>query len=85
MKTGDGVDVEATQNADGVFQATSIKANAEVARKIDPSGQAAGVGAAEPEEERTGPPPTILVRPDQNRTAEEAAEAEARQASRVCI
>jgi hypothetical protein len=63
LKTGDGVDVEATQNADGVFQAATIKANAEVARKINPSGQAAGV---EPEEERTGPPPTILVRPDQN-------------------
>ena len=68
LKTGDGVDVEATQNADGVFQAATIKANAEVARKINPSGQVAG---AEPEEERTGPPPTILVRPDQNSNGDE--------------
>ena len=68
LKTGDGVDVEATQNADGVFQAATIKANAEVARKITPRAQlAAEPQAAEPEEERTGPPPTILVRPDQNR------------------
>src|SRR5579864_4417042 len=63
LKRGDGVDVEATQNADGEFQAATIKANAEVARKINPSGQA--LGDVEPEEERTGPPPTILVRPDQ--------------------
>jgi hypothetical protein len=64
LKTGDGVDVEATQSADGPFQAVSIKANPEIARKIIPSGQ--GLPTAEPEEERTGPPPTILVRPDQN-------------------
>ena len=70
LRTGDGVDVEATQNADGVFQATTIKVNAAMARKIDPSGQ---VSAAEPEEEpRTGPPPTILVRPDQNAPSDEA-------------
>jgi hypothetical protein len=65
LKTGDGIDVEATQSADGPFQAVSIKANPEIARKIIPSGQVQG--DAEPEEERTGPPPTILVRPDQNR------------------
>ncbi len=64
LKTGDGVDVEATQSADGPFQAVSIKANPAIARKIIPSGQ--GQVDAEPEEERTGPPPTILVRPDQN-------------------
>ncbi|HEX4593166.1 MAG TPA: DUF5666 domain-containing protein, partial [Bryobacteraceae bacterium] len=68
LKTGDGVDVEATQNADGAFLASTIKANAEIARKIIPSGQVSSGGAEpEPEEERTGPPPTILVRPDQNR------------------
>ena len=63
LKAGDGVDVEATQSEDGPFQAVSVKANPKVARTINPSGQA----AVEPEEERTGPPPTILVRPDQNR------------------
>jgi hypothetical protein len=69
MKTGDGVDVEATQSADGPFQAVSIKANPEIARQIIPSGQISGgqgQADAEPEEPRTGPPPTILVRPDQN-------------------
>jgi hypothetical protein len=67
LKTGDGVDVEATQNADGVFQAATIKANPKVARTINPSGGQLTQGEPEPEEERTGPPPTILVRPDQNR------------------
>jgi hypothetical protein len=62
LKTGAGVDVEATQNPEGLFQAVTIKVNTEVARKINPSG-----APLEPEEERTGPPPTILVRPDQNR------------------
>src|SRR5579862_626799 len=66
LKPGDGVDVEATQTPDGPFLATTIKANPEIARKISPSGMGGAV-AAEPEEERTGPPPTILVRPDQNR------------------
>ena len=65
LKPGDGVDVEATPTPDGPFLATTIKANPEIARKISPSGM--GTVAAEPEEERTGPPPTILVRPDQNR------------------
>ena len=68
LKTGDGVDVEATQSPDGPFQAVSIKSNQEIARKINPSGQVLTGQAPEPEEERTGPPPTILVRPDQNRT-----------------
>jgi hypothetical protein len=70
LKTGDGVDVEATQNADGLFQAVTIKANAEIARKIDPRPLAEA--QPEPEEERTGPPPTILVRPDENRDSGDA-------------
>ncbi|HEV2688652.1 MAG TPA: hypothetical protein VGV35_08865, partial [Bryobacteraceae bacterium] len=59
LKTGDGVDVEATQDADGAFHAVSIKPNTEVAKKINVSDQ-----VVEPEE-RTAAPPTILVRPDQ--------------------
>lgn len=60
LKTGDGVDVEATETPDGPFQATSIKPNTQVARTVNASHQ-----IDPPEEElRTGPPPTILVRPD---------------------
>jgi hypothetical protein len=59
LKPGDGVDVEATQDKDGTFQAVSIKSNPEMARKIQTNDQ------VEPEE-RTGPPPTILVRPGQD-------------------
>lgn len=61
LKPGDGVDVVATQDKDGQYQAVSIKANPEIARTIEAKDQ-----IAEPaEEQRTGPPPTILVRPDQ--------------------
>ncbi len=56
MQPGDGVDVEATQDKDGTFQAVSIKSNPAMARKIETNDQ------VQPEE-RTGPPPTILVRP----------------------
>ncbi len=59
LKPGDGVDVVATQDKDGTFQAVSIKSNPEMARKIETNDQ------VEPEE-RTGPPPTILVRPGQD-------------------
>lgn len=58
LKKGDGVDVEAAQSEDGPFQAVSIKPNPQVARSVNAGDQ------IEPEEEqRTGPPPTILVRP----------------------
>jgi hypothetical protein len=59
LKEGDGVDVVATEDKDGTFQAVSIKSNPEMARKIETIDQ------IEPEE-RTGPPPTILVRPGQD-------------------
>lgn len=67
LKPGDGVDVVVTQDKDGLFQAVSVKSNPKFARAIQPDDQA----QPEPVEERTGPPPTILVRPDQQR-AEEA-------------
>jgi len=60
LKNGDGVDVEATQDKDGLFQAVSVKLNAEIAAKINPSAQA----SLEPEG-RTVAPPTIMVRPEQ--------------------
>ncbi len=34
LKIGDGVDIDATQDKDGLFHAVSIRANSEVARKI---------------------------------------------------
>lgn len=60
LKNGDGVDVEATQDKDGLFQALSIKPNAEVAATINGSDQA----SLQPEG-RTVAPPTIMARPDQ--------------------
>lgn len=59
LKTGDGVDVETTQDVDGMFHAVSIKSNGQVAKKINVADQ----GAVP--DERTVAPPTILVRPDQ--------------------
>lgn len=56
LKIGDGVDVEATQDKDGLFQAVSIQPNAAVAKKIDASDSVEAEG-------RTAAPPTILVRP----------------------
>ena len=59
IRTGDGVDVVATENRDGPFQAVSVKPNPEIARTINANDE------IEPEvQERTGPPPTILVRPN---------------------
>ena len=58
LRTGDGVDVEATEDREGQFQATSIKPNSEVAERINDNDR-----IEVPQEERTGPPPTILVRP----------------------
>ena len=63
LKPGDGVDVVATQDKDGLFQAVSIKMNPKFSRKIEAA--ADQPPDAPVEEERTGPPPTILVRPDQ--------------------
>jgi len=57
LKTGDGADVVATEDTEGNFQAVSIKPNDEIAKTIDANDQ------IEPEE-RTGPPPTILTRPN---------------------
>jgi hypothetical protein len=62
LKIGDGVDVEATQDKDGLFHAVSIRANPEVARKI------VGHNPVEPShptpEQQTEPPdaPTVVVR-----------------------
>src|SRR5277367_1987138 len=73
LKRGDGIDVVATQDKDGAFQAVSIAMNASMNRKMAPVDQADDPGPAgqqqqqQPQEEqRTGPPPTIMVHPDQS-------------------
>ena len=61
---GDGVDVVATEDKDEQFQAVSIKPDPEIARTIDANDQ-------DRPEERTGPPPTILVRPSATTDADD--------------
>ncbi len=57
LKKGDGVDVEAIQDKDGLFQAVSIKAHPQIAKNIKVSDQ------IEPQE-KPEPPTTIVMRPD---------------------
>ena len=62
LRVGDGLDVTATMDDEGMFHLVSMKPNKEIAATInenDDSGPAYGAAEA-----RTGPPPTILVRPD---------------------
>src|SRR3984885_8215334 len=62
MRVGDGLDVTASADDDGMFHLVSIKPNKEIAATIN---EADDLGPAyAPAEARTGPPPTILVRPD---------------------
>jgi hypothetical protein len=63
FRTGDGLDVTASMDDDGMFHLVSMMANSKIAESIneaDSIGPLPGVAA---EEGRTGPPPTILVRP----------------------
>jgi hypothetical protein len=59
LKVGDGLAVVATADRDGHFRATSIQFDREIAQTINDRD-----GLALQQEGRTGPPPTILVRPD---------------------
>jgi hypothetical protein len=62
LRVGDGLDVTANMDDEGMFRLVSMKPNKEIAATInenDDLGPAYG-----PAEARTGPPPTILVRPD---------------------
>ncbi len=76
LKAGDGVDVVATQNESGLYQAISINANPRIAKKIQSQDQLEPLpqqaGQSQQEELRTGPPPTVLVRQDQRYGADEA-------------
>ncbi len=60
MRVGDGLEVSATEDKDGRFHATSIQFDREIAKVINENDEI----AVQREEGRTGPPPTILVRPD---------------------
>ena len=62
FRVGDGLDVTASMDEDGMFHLVSMKPNKEIAATINENDDL-GPGSA-PEEARTGPPPTILVRPD---------------------
>ncbi len=63
MREGDGLDVTANMDADGMFHLASMTPNKTIADTINEA-DSLGPGGAPPEEGRTGPPPTILVRPD---------------------
>jgi len=63
LRVGDGLDVTANGDADGMFHLVSIRPNKQIADTINEADNI-GPGPGAPEEGRTGPPPTILVRPD---------------------
>jgi hypothetical protein len=58
LQEGEGVDVVATEDKEGPFQAVSIKPNGEVARTIDEHDRIESLV----EEGRTAPPPTLMSR-----------------------
>jgi len=59
IRVGDGLEVAATEDKDGKFHAASIQFDRDIAKVINENDM-----IAVQEEGRTGPPPTILVRPD---------------------
>jgi len=59
---GDGLDVTANMDADGMFHLVSMAPNQKIAETINEA-DAIGPLPGDPEERRTGPPPTILERP----------------------
>ncbi len=60
LRVGDGVNIAASSDKDGMFHAASIEFDREIAKTINENDAI----AVQQEEGRTGPPPTILVRPD---------------------
>jgi len=63
LKIGDGVDIDATQDKDGLFHAVSIRANSEVARKILGRNPVESEHQApEQQTDATPPPPAVVVR-----------------------
>ncbi len=64
FRVGDGLDVTASGDADGMFHLVSMRPNKEIAETINEADSIGPGPGYAPEEARTGPPPTILVRPD---------------------
>jgi hypothetical protein len=64
LRVGDGLDVTANADADGMFHLVSMRPNKEIADTINAADSIGPGPGYAPEEARTGPPPTILVRPD---------------------
>lgn len=63
VRVGDGLDVTANMDEDGMFHLVSMTPNKKIADTINEADAISPLpGGAE--EGRTGPPPTILVRPD---------------------
>jgi hypothetical protein len=62
LRVGDGADVTASGDADGMFHLVSLTPNNKIADVINEADSIAPIPGVE--EGRTGPPPTILVRPD---------------------
>jgi predicted transcriptional regulator len=61
LRVGDGLDVVAIADKEGNFHATSIQSNRDIAQTIN---ERDGIEVQREREGRTGPPPTIMVRPD---------------------
>ena len=64
MRVGDGLDVTASGDADGMFHLVSMKPNKEIADSINEADSIGPEPGSVTQEGRTGPPPTILVRPN---------------------
>ncbi|MGB6945930.1 MAG: hypothetical protein WBE37_26255 [Bryobacteraceae bacterium] len=63
FRAGDGLDITANVDQDGMFHLVSMTPNNKIADTINAADSVGPIPVAA-EEGRTGPPPTILVRPD---------------------
>lgn len=65
FRVGEGLDVTANLDSDGMFHLVSMTPNQKIAEEINEADAVAPLpGLPGQEEQRTGPPPTILERPD---------------------
>jgi hypothetical protein len=64
FRVGDGLDVTASMDADGMFHLVSLRPNKEIVHTINEADSIGPLPGSATDEGRTGPPPTILVRPD---------------------
>jgi hypothetical protein len=71
VRVGEGLDVTANMDADGMFHLVSMMPNKTIAATINEN-DSLGPGYQPADEPRTGPPPTILVRPDATPDADDS-------------